>query len=212
MIRFLARLPSVHAKAGRGRFPLVVGVAFSAAALRLRQLLPAPPIPKVSTARPRSPQANAAALDPLRLPSRAPRGVGPALLGRQIAPASAVSLSSSARPPPPPTPPRARGGVALLIVVHDGPAVAATGLPPVSSSVPTPLAEAESAHLSPPPTTDPKPHPGPSGHGKERKKTDKLREGWEDGTPPPHTWPSCSLRALGALGVQSLASHPGPGS
>ena len=85
------------------------------------------------------------------LPSRAPRGVGPALLGRQIAPASAVSLSSSARPPPPPTPPRARGGVALLIVVHDGPAVAATGLPPVSSSVPTPLAEAESARLSPPP-------------------------------------------------------------
>jgi len=23
-------------------------------------------------------------------------------------------------------------------------------------------------------------------HGKERKKTDNPREGWEDGTPPPH--------------------------
>ena len=48
---------------------------------------------------------------------------------------------------------------------HGVPAAAATGLPPVSSYVPIPLAEAASAHLSPPPTTDPKPLLGPSGFG-----------------------------------------------
>ena len=47
---------------------------------------------------------------------------------------------------------QARGGVALPVEDHGGPAVAATGLPPVSSYVPTPLVEAESARPSPPPT------------------------------------------------------------
>ena len=95
---------------------LVVGVAFSAAAPRLRQPLPAPPAPRVSTARPGFPRSRAAALDRHAAP---PREAGPALFGRGIAPAPAVSLSSSARP-----------------------------------CVPTPLAEAETARLSPPPTTD----------------------------------------------------------
>jgi len=80
---------------------LVIGVAFSAAALRLRQLLPAPPIPRASTARPRSPRASVTAYDPLVAP---PRGVGLALPGRRISPASAASLSYSARSPFPPAP------------------------------------------------------------------------------------------------------------
>ena len=126
---------------------LVVDVAFSAAALRLRQLLPVPPIPRASTARSRSPRANEAALDPLAAP---PQGVGSALPGRRIAPASAAFLSFSARPSPQSAPPQARGGVALLVVDHGGPAAAATGLPPVSSHVPTPLAKVELARLSPP--------------------------------------------------------------
>jgi len=45
---------------------------------------------------------------------------------------------------------QARRAVAPLVVDHGGPAAAATGLPPVSSYVPTPLVEAESARLSPP--------------------------------------------------------------
>ena len=133
---------------------LVVGVAFSAAAFRLRQLLSAPPVLRVSTARPRFPRARTAALDRVASP---PRGVEPALPGRRVAPAPAASLLSSARPPPPPAPLQARGGVALPVEDHGGPAATATGLPPVSSYVPTPLAEVASAHLSPPPTTDPKP-------------------------------------------------------
>ena len=56
-----------------------------------------------------------------------------------------------------------RGGAVSLAVDHGGPAAAATGLPPVGSHGPTPLAEAESARLSPPPTVDSRPHPGPSG-------------------------------------------------
>ena len=100
------------------------------------------------------------------LSPRLPGGwVGLAHPGRRIAPASAASLSYSARPPSPPTPHCARGGVAPLVVVHDGPAAAATGLPPVSSYAPTPLAEAGSVRLSPPPTVDSRPHPGPSGLG-----------------------------------------------
>ena len=51
--------------------------------------------------------------------------------------------------------------------------------------------------------------------------TQAGRDPWEDGAPPPHSPPlgvrlSLSLvavsRQLGALGVQSVASHPGPGS
>ena len=76
---------------------LVVGVAFSAAAFRLRQLLSAPPVLRVSTARPRFPRARTAALDRVASP---PRGVEPALPGRRVAPAPAASLSSLARPPP----------------------------------------------------------------------------------------------------------------
>ena len=85
-------------------------------------MLPPPPAIPCPT-----PRVRAAAFDRHAAP---PREVGPALFGRGLAPAPAVSLSSSARP-----------------------------------SVPTPLSEAASAHLSPPPTTDPKPPPGPSGHG-----------------------------------------------
>ena len=59
---------------------------------------------------------------------------------------------------------------------------------------------------------------------KERKqKTQAPGQGWEDGTPPPHgdfkersvllavTHPRSGVY-LGALGVQSSTSHPGPGS
>ena len=141
---------------------LVVGVAFSAAALHLRQLLPAPPLPRASTARPRSPRARAAALGRVASP---PREVEPALPGRRVVPALAASLSSLARPPPPPAPLQARGGVALPVEGRGGPVATATGLPPVSPYVPTPLSEAALAHLSPPPTTDPKPPLGPSGLG-----------------------------------------------
>ena len=104
-----------------------------------------------------------------------PREVGPALPGRRVAPASAASLSSSARPSPPLAPHRARGGVALPVEDHGGPAATATGLPPVSSYVPTPLAEAASAHLSPPPTTDPKPPLGPSGFGLPARRRARYR-------------------------------------
>ena len=82
-----------------------------------------------------------AALDRAASP---PREVGPALPGRRIAPAPAASLSSLARPSPPLAPHRARGGVALLVADPGGPAAAATGLPLVSSYVPTPLAEGPS--------------------------------------------------------------------
>ena len=55
---------------------------------------------------------------------------------------------------------------------------------------------------------------------KERTKTDIPREGGEDGTLPPHrdfkersvVLAVAHPRALGALGVQLSASHPGPGS
>ena len=94
-----------------------------------------------------------------------PQEVEPALPGRRVVPALAASLSSLARPPPPPAPLQARGGVALPVEGRGGPVAPATGLPPVSPYVPTPLSEAALAHLSPPPTTDPKPPPGPSGLG-----------------------------------------------
>ena len=148
--------------------------AVASTPLRLR-LVPQPP--RASTARPRSPRARTAALDRVATP---PREVEPALPGRRVVPALAASLSSLARPPPPPAPLQARGGVALPVEGRGGPVATATGPPPVSSYVPTPLAEAASAHLSPPPTADPKP---PLGH-----------------------------RHLGALGVRSVTSRPGPGS
>ena len=66
---------------------LVVGVASSAAAPHLRQLLPAPPTPRASTARPGSPRARAAASCLVATP---PREVGPALPGRRVAPASEI--------------------------------------------------------------------------------------------------------------------------
>ena len=59
-----------------------------------------------------------------------PRGVGPALPGRRIAPASAAFLSFLARPSPPSAPPQARGGVALPVEGRGGPVATATGLPP----------------------------------------------------------------------------------
>ena len=49
---------------------LVVGVAFSVAALRLRQLLLAPPVPRAATARVGSPRARAAALGRVASPLR----------------------------------------------------------------------------------------------------------------------------------------------
>ena len=188
---------------------LVVGVAFSAAAFRLRQLLSAPPVLRVSTARPRFPRARTAALDRVASP---PRGVEPALPGRRVAPAPAASLLSSARPPPPPAPLQARGGVALPVEGRGDPAATATGLPPVSSYVPTPLAEAASAHPSPPPTADPKPPLGPSGLGLPARRRARYRiaatplpqlllpgtpasggavpdpPGYSERTPPLHEW------------------------
>ena len=138
---------------------LVVDVAFSAAALRLRQLLPVPPIPRASTARSRSPRANAAALDPLAAPPRRlGRAGSPWSTNRARIRGLSIVLGS---PPLTVCPHCARGGVAPLVVVHDGPAAAATGLPPVSSYAPTPLAEAGSVRLSPPPTVDSRPHRGP---------------------------------------------------
>ena len=77
-----------------------------------------------------------------------PRDVGPALFGQGLAPAPAVSLSSSARP-----------------------------------YVPTLLAEATSARLSPPPTADPKPPPGPSGLGPPARRRARYRIA---ATPLPH--------------------------
>jgi len=49
---------------------------------------------------------------------------------------------------------------------------------------------------------------------RERKKTDNPREGWEDGTPPPHRDFKMNVepnesKPLGALGVQSVTAHPG---
>ena len=55
--------------------------------------------------------------------------------------------------------------MALLVADPGGPAAAATGLPLAGSYVPTPLAGAETAQLSPPPTVDSRSHPGPSGLG-----------------------------------------------
>ena len=117
----------------------------------LRRL--APLAPREPTARVGPPRAGAAALCLVATP---PREVGPALPGRRIAPAPAASLSFSARTPPPPAPLQARGGVALPVEGRGGPVATATGLSPVSSYVPTPLAEDASARLSPPPTADPK--------------------------------------------------------
>ena len=141
---------------------LVFDVSSSEAAPppHLRRL--APLAPRELTARVGPPRARAAASCLVATP---PREVGPALPGRRVAPASAASLSFSARPSPPPAPPQARRAVAPLVVDHGGPAAAATGLPPVSSYVPTPLAEAELARLSPPRTVDSRSHLGPSGLG-----------------------------------------------
>ena len=92
-----------------------------------------------------TPRARAAALERHAAP---PREVGPALFGQGLAPAPAVSLSSSARP-----------------------------------YVPTLLAEATSARLSPPPTADPKPPPGPSGLGPPARRRARYRIA---ATPLPH--------------------------
>ena len=86
-----------------------------------------------------------------------------------------LCLSSLARPPPPPAPLQARGGVALPVEDRGDPAATATGLPPVSPYIPTPLAEAASARLSPPPTADPKPPPGPSGLGPPARRRVRCR-------------------------------------
>ena len=130
-------------------FSLVVGVASSAAAFRLRQPLPAPPVLRVSATRPGSPRVRTVALGRAQFH---PQEVEPALPGRRVVPALASSLSSLARPPPPPAPLQARGGVALPVEGRGGPVATATGLSPVSSYVPTPLVEVESVRLSPPPT------------------------------------------------------------
>ena len=126
-----------------------------------------------------------------------PRGVGPALPGRRIALASAVSLSSSARLPPPPAPRRARGGMPPLVVSHVGPAAAATGLPLAGSYVPTPLAEAETAQLSPPPPLDSRSHPGPSGLGLPIR---RLAHCLPTAPPPPRSPPSGAPVSGGAAG------------
>ena len=139
-----------------------------------------------------APRAKAAALGRVASP---PRGVGPALPGRRIALASAVSLSSSARLPPPPAPRRARGGMAPLVVSHVGPAAAATGLPLAGSYLPTPLAEAETAQLSPPPTVDSRSHPGPSGLGLPIR---RLAHCLPTAPPPPRSPPSGAPASGGA--------------
>ena len=145
-----------------GAGPDLPSSPFSAAAPPpFRLLCPIPLTPPPATPPP-TPRARAAALD---RPTAPPREVEPALPGRRAAPAPAASLSSSARPPPPPAPLQTRGGVALPAEGHGGPAATATGLPPAHLYVPIPLAEAASAHLTPPPTTDPKPLLGPSGLG-----------------------------------------------
>merc|ERR1712086_273859 len=105
-------------------FPSYTSSTAASPPSRLRELLLLPPPPAIPCP---SPRARAAALDRHAAP---PREVGTALFGRGLAPAPAVSLSSSARP-----------------------------------YVPTPLSKAASAHLSPPPTTDPKSPLGPSGLG-----------------------------------------------
>ena len=51
------------------------------------------------------------------------------------------------------------------VAIHDGPAAGAGGPPLASPCAPTPLAEAESARLSPPPIDDSRPRPGPPGFG-----------------------------------------------
>ena len=70
---------------------------------------------------------------------------------------------------------QARGGVAPLVGDRGDPAATATGLPPVSSYVPTPHAGAASAHLSPLPTADPKPPLGPSGLGLPARRRGRYR-------------------------------------
>ena len=157
-------VPAPCSPSGRYQTASVVvsDASYSAVAstpLRLR-LVPQPP--RASTARPGSPRARTVALGRAQFH---PQEVEPALPGRRVVLALAASLSSLARPPPPPAPLQARGGVALPVEGRGGPVAPATGLPPVSPYVPTPLSEAALAHLSPPPTTDPKPPPGPSGLG-----------------------------------------------
>ena len=149
-----------------GRYPTASAVGSDAssstvASTPLRLLL-VPQPPRASTAQPGSPRARTVALGHTHFHSRE---VEPALPGRRVVPALAASLLSSARPPPPPTSLQARGGVALPVEGRGGPVATVAGLPPVSPYVPTPLSEAALAHLSPPPTTDPKPPLGPSGLG-----------------------------------------------
>ena len=121
---------------------LVFDVSSSEAAPppHLRRL--APLAPRELTARVRPPRARAAASCLVAPP---PWKVGPAPPGRRVAPPQEV-----------------------------GPALFGRGFAPapavsLSSSArpyaPTPLSKAASAHLSPPPTTDPKPPLGPSGLG-----------------------------------------------
>ena len=70
-------------------FSLVVGVASSAAAFRLRQPLPAPPVLRVSTTRSGSPRARTVALGRAQFH---PQEVEPALPGQRVVPAPAASL------------------------------------------------------------------------------------------------------------------------
>ena len=146
-----------------GRYPTASAVGSDASSSTVAStpllLLLVPQPPRASTAQPGSPRARTVALGHTHFHSRE---VEPALPGRRVVPALAASLSSLARPPPPLAPLQARGGVALPA---EDPVATAAGPPPVSPHVPTPLSKAASAHLSPPPTTDPKPPLGPSGLG-----------------------------------------------
>ena len=152
-------LSAGRAAAAEPAFPSYASSAAAPPPSRLFCLIPLTPPPAIP--RP-TPRARAAALGRVASP---PREGEPAPPGRRVAPALAVSLSSLARPPPPLAPLQARGGVALPVEDRGGPVATAAGLPPVSPHVPTPLSKAASAHLSPPPTTDPKPPLGPSGLG-----------------------------------------------
>ena len=133
-----------QASAAEPAFPSYTSSTVASPPSHLRKLFLLTPPPAIPCPTPR---ARAAALDRHAAP---PREVGPALFGRGLAPAPAVSLSSSARP-----------------------------------YAPTPLSKAASAHLSPPPTTDPKPPLGPSGLGFPVRRRacyqrDFSRSGWRN--------------------------------
>ena len=161
-----------RAAAAEPAFPSYASSAAAPSPSRLLCLILLTPPPAIPCPTPR---ARAVALGRVASP---PRGVGPALLGRRVAPASAVSLSYSARPPPSKSSSSSSGG--------RGPpcrssrwsgCAAATDLPPASSCVPTPLAEAEPARLSPPPVVDPNPHLEPPALAGPRAGTSRAMAG-----------------------------------